>query len=129
MILLDTHVLSWLQVDANRLSTKAAEAIREAQASGGIAISAITLVELASMIARAKLNPTGTVEETIRRLTDGVVVRPLTLEIAALMHQVPPEFPRDPMDRIIVATARAENLPLVTADGLLRSSPVVRTIW
>jgi len=33
------------------------------------------------------------------------------------------------MDRIITATALAENIPLVTADRRIRLSRAVKTIW
>jgi PIN domain nuclease of toxin-antitoxin system len=33
------------------------------------------------------------------------------------------------MDRLIAATARAENISLVTADEGIRASPLVKTIW
>jgi PIN domain nuclease of toxin-antitoxin system len=33
------------------------------------------------------------------------------------------------MDRIIAATARAENLPLVTADQRMWDCPLLKTIW
>ncbi len=47
MILLDTHVLVWLSTEPAKLSKQASRAIRRASRSGGIAISAITLWELA----------------------------------------------------------------------------------
>jgi PIN domain nuclease of toxin-antitoxin system len=56
-------------------------------------------------------------------------VLPITIEIAAATAHLPPDFPSDPMDRIIAATARAENLPLVTADERILSCPLLKTIW
>jgi PIN domain nuclease of toxin-antitoxin system len=58
-----------------------------------------------------------------------VIVRPLTPEIAALATHFPPDFPLDPGDRLIVATARAEGLTLITRDERIRKSPLVKTLW
>ena len=49
--------------------------------------------------------------------------------IAALATQFPEDFPRDPADRLIAATARAEGLTLVTRDERIRASALVRTVW
>jgi PIN domain nuclease of toxin-antitoxin system len=41
-----------------------------------------------------------------------------------------PDFPhRDPADRIIIATARLLQCPVVTADGRIRGYPHVLTVW
>ena len=56
-------------------------------------------------------------------------IKPLTIDIALLTVYFPPDFPSDPMDRIIAATARAEGLPLVTADERILSCPLLKTIW
>lgn len=131
MILLDTHVVFWLSAKPNRLSRKAASAIRRALAGSGIAIASITLWELAHQIARGRIRVQGTTEAFIEELVEqtGVVVREITPEIAALAVHFPESFPGDPADRLITATARAEGMPLVTADDRLHESPLVETIW
>ena len=71
----------------------------------------------------------GNIEASIRTLLQDVTVRPITPEIAALATQFPDDYPRDPADRIIGATARAEGLTLVTRDEKIRRSPLLKTVW
>jgi PIN domain nuclease of toxin-antitoxin system len=116
MILLDTHVLVWSQLDHRRLTKAALSAMRRAERTDGLAISAISLVELASLLHRGRVSHGGSIETTIREYIGNVIIKPTTLEIAILTAHFPPDFPSDPMDRIIAATARAEGVALVTAD-------------
>jgi PIN domain nuclease of toxin-antitoxin system len=131
LILLDTHVLVWAVAEPQRLSRVAAAAIRRGRAGGGLGIAAISLWELATLFARGHLRAPGTVENSIQLMLDssGVTVRPLTPTVAALATQFPPDFPRDPSDRLIGATARAEGIALVTRDELIRKSRLLNTIW
>jgi PIN domain nuclease of toxin-antitoxin system len=129
VILLDTHVLVWSVADSKRLTRAAAAAIRQAQRADGLAISAITLWELASLVARGRIQAYGTVDATVRLLIEGVAVKSITPEIAALSTQFPEDYSRDPADRLIGATARAEGVPLVTRDENIRKSPLLATIW
>ena len=131
MIVLDTHVLAWLLTDPDRLSRPAASAIRRARISDGLAIASITLWELALMFSRGSLRAPGTIEDALHSFVarSGVSVRPITPEIASVAAQFPDSYPRDPADRLIGATARAESMPLVTRDERIRSSPLLRTIW
>jgi PIN domain nuclease of toxin-antitoxin system len=57
------------------------------------------------------------------------VVRDLTPAVAVLATQFPDSFSRDPADRLIAATARADGFALVTRDRRMRGSPLLRTIW
>jgi PIN domain nuclease of toxin-antitoxin system len=129
VILLDTHVLFWAVDDSKSLSRKAASEIRRARRDGGIAISAISIWELASLLARGRIQGYGSVESSLKLLLEGVTIRPITPEIAALATQFPADFSRDPADRLIGATARAEGLTLVTRDQNIRRSPLLRTVW
>jgi PIN domain nuclease of toxin-antitoxin system len=131
LILLDTHVLAWLVSQPERLSRPAASAIRRARANDGLSIADVTVWELALLFARGKLRSLGTVENTIRNLLirSAVQVKPITPEIAALATQFPNDYPHDPVDRLIGATARAEGLALVTRDESIRRCPLLKTIW
>ena len=129
VILLDSHVLIWAVADSKRLSKAAASAIRRARRVDGLAVSAITVYEVAWQIASGRIQGYGTVETAVLRFLEGVTIRPITPEIAALAAQFPDNYPRDPADRLIGATARAEGLTLVTRDEKIRSCPLLKTVW
>ncbi|MGH9784397.1 MAG: type II toxin-antitoxin system VapC family toxin [Terriglobia bacterium] len=131
MILLDTHALIWLVAEPKRLSRAAARAIQRARSADGLAIADITLWELAVLFQRGHLRAHGTTEASVRLVTEsaGASVKPITPEIAALAAQFPEDYPHDPADLLIGATARAEGLPLVTRDEGIRASKLVKTIW
>lgn len=132
MILLDTHVVFWLNQAPEKLSRDAARAIRRAAASTGLGLSSISLWELALLVESRRLRLKGT---TTRGFLDAVMQTPglvlleITTEIAALAAQPAPDFPKDPVDRLIGATARAHDVPIVTKDQRMQDSPLLRTIW
>ena len=129
MILLDTHALIWLASQPEKLSKKAREAIRGAGQEGGVAISAITLWELAWLATHGRLDITGTAEAFVAKITSRTAIRPITVKIAVLANQFPPIYSSDPCDRLIGATALEEGIALVTKDRRIRDSRQVKTIW
>ena len=129
MILLDTHVLIWSQSEPRKLSRLAEASIRRARVLSSLSVSAITLLELASLIHRGRIKTSGTVAETIRQLIEEVVILPVNETIAIESSYLPVDVLPDPMDRIIAATARSEGIPLVTADERVQKCPLVKTIW
>lgn len=129
MILLDTHVLIWMASDPKRLSKKARAAIRDARQKTGVAIATITLWELAWLAENGRIQVVGSVESFVRETVARVILQPITPEIAALAVQLPADFPKDPADRLIAATAMVGGAPLVTADERIRHAKVVQTIW
>ena len=129
MILLDTHVVFWASGQSQMLSKDAASAIRRARRGGGVAVAAISIWELALLFSRGRIHGSGTTEAAIREVLEGVTVLSITPEIAALATQFPDDYPHDPVDRLIGATARAEGLTLITRDEEIRRSPLIRTVW
>jgi PIN domain nuclease of toxin-antitoxin system len=129
VILLDTHVVIWMASDPGKLSGPASDAIREASHEGGIAISAITLWELAWLMMHGRLDISGTVEDFVEEIAARTAVRPITPKIAVLANQFISSYSGDPCDRLIGATALAEGMALVTKDRNIRGSKQVKTIW
>jgi len=130
-VVLDTHVLLWLALDSKRLSRKARQAITRSRETGGLGIAAITLWEIAQLAERGRLLVQGTTSDWLAELLASTAVSVLELSpaVAELATAFGPEFPRDPADRIIAATARAHAMPLVTADERIQLAPLVKTIW
>lgn len=129
MILVDTHVVAWMASAPALLSKNAREAIHHGRAEGGVAISAISLWELAMLMTHGRLEIAGTVEAFVEEIATRLIVLPLTPRIAVLASQFPGTYPGDPSDRLIGATALAEGIPLVTKDQKLRDCKLFRTIW
>jgi PIN domain nuclease of toxin-antitoxin system len=129
MILLDTHALIWLARDPSKLSKAAAEAIRISVQSEGLAISAITIWELAWLATHARFNLKEPVDEFVEELTSRTAIRPITPRIAILANQLPVTYPGDPSDRLIGATALSEGIALVTKNRAIRRHKQIKTIW
>jgi len=130
VILIDTHVLVWLAGDPHKISKNAANAIQQSRKTPeGIAISCISLFELAHLIRRGRIETTLSLDAYLQDIESRFVVLPLTRQIAAGTVQLPSTYPNDPMDRIIGATAIVEGLPLVTADSEIQKSNALKTIW
>jgi PIN domain nuclease of toxin-antitoxin system len=130
VILIDTHVVVWLAFHQDRLSKKAREIIDDARKSkDGLAISAITLLELATLASKGRLHLNITLESFLLEVESRFVVLPINSAACARIVELPAAYPKDPVDRMIGATALVEGLILLTADREIRRSRVVRTIW
>jgi len=129
MILLDTHALIWLAREPGKLSRDATEAIRRSPETGGLAISAISLWEIAWLASHGRLQIHGTVDVFVGKISSRASILPITVRVAVLANQFGASYPSDPADRLIGATALSEGIPLVTKDRGIRKSQEFRTIW
>ena len=130
MLVLDTHVALWVLVDSSRLSRRAAQAIDDARKrASGVFISDVTLSEIAGLIARKRISMQVSLESFLEEVEARFTILPINRRVAARSVQLPGTYPRDPMDRIIGATALVEGCPLVTADDAIQKAKAVKTIW
>jgi len=130
VILVDTHVVAWLAFDQGQLSKKARAAINDARKNGeGLAISDITLFELAALVSRGRIRLDISLESFLQEVETRFVVLPITGRACVRALGLPAAYPKDPADRIIGATALVEGLSLLTADREIRRSKALHTIW
>ena len=94
-----------------------------------MALSCVSLYEIARMVHRGRVALYSSIEEFLDRLGAQFTIIGLSPAIALIAARFPPNFTGDPMDRVITATALAENLTLITADRRILISRAVKTIW
>src|SRR6185437_2332633 len=125
MILLDTHILVWLLIAPEKLSTKARKAILAARKSGPLALSAISLWEIAWLAENKRIDIDVSVESFVKKCASYVQVLPISSEIAVRSVKFPNSYPQDPQDRMIGATAIVEGIRLLTHDTRIAASGLV----
>jgi PIN domain nuclease of toxin-antitoxin system len=118
-VVLDTHAWLWLDAADPRIrKPKVLEAIEGARARGGVLVSAISVWEVALLESKQRIVLHQDCHLWVRTAlaAPGVILQPLSPEIAVESTRLPGDFHGDPADRILVATSRVLNAPLVTAD-------------
>lgn len=120
-LLLDTHAAIWITED-QRITPAAIEAIDAAYRAGStIFVSAISAWEVGLLVSRNRLSLVAPPERWFQRLLaiPGVRLADLSPDILIASSFLPGNPPRDPADRIILATARDLGVTLITRDRLL----------
>jgi PIN domain nuclease of toxin-antitoxin system len=126
--LLDTHALAWAVLSPEKLGAKARRVISDAKA-GDIAVSSATIIELGRLIDADEFSmktrrPSDVFDPALKFYP--VLPTSLAAAISAPVLRLPHS---DPYDRLIVAEALALGVPLITKDGNITDSGIVRVIW
>jgi PIN domain nuclease of toxin-antitoxin system len=132
VILLDTHALVWWVAEPDRIPTRSRRLIDAAlKSSEALAVSAISVWEIAMLVERGRLRLTIDSDTWIANVESLPFLAFQSVDTVIARRAVHlPAFPhRDPADRMIVATALGLNATLVTADRRLRAYAPLRTSW
>lgn len=118
MIVLDTHVLIWAAQDSRKLGRRAAAMLDDIETTGILWISAMCLWEIAMLDNKGRIELGRDVTSWIDAALalPGMKLAPLDPSIAVDTARLPDWEHRDPVDRMLVATARWHSAPLMTAD-------------
>lgn len=129
MIVLDTHIWVWWVNGSESLSRRQTELLQQHE-NDGLGVSVISCWEVAKLVEKRRLQLSADVGPWIEAALGypGVSLLPLTAEIAVAATQLPGEFHNDPADQIIVATARTQSAPLLTADARILGYEHVATL-
>lgn len=132
MILLDTHALLWWQAGGGRLSARAA---REIARADSVLVSPVSCWEIATLLRKGRIRLDRGLHGWVRDLLAGEQMRVATLspEAGTIAGSLDDEFPGDPADRLLWATASDLLVPLVTKDEAIRAFAArtrdVRVVW
>ena len=128
MIVLDTHAWLWWVSAPARLGRLARRQIEQARKLG---IPAICCLEIATLAARGRIGLDRPVLAWLHEslAQPDVDLPPLTPAVSVKAAELPTDFPGDPADRLIVATAILESAMLVTKDHRIQQYAGVRTVW
>lgn len=118
MILIDTHVLVWLDQDNPKLGRRCRREIDQALADDALAVSAISFWEVAMLVVKQRLAIDIALHHWRRDLIAGGI-RELPIDGRVGLLAADLELHRDPADRLIAATATINEAILATADQRL----------
>lgn len=127
MILLDTHTFLWFILDDPQLSSKADRLISDP--NNAIAISPVTYWEIAIKISIGKYSLPEPYEIFMDReisINDFRILPIQPKHTAALIDL--PFYHKDPFDRLLIAQANVEKIPIISNDQIFDQYPVQR-IW
>lgn len=126
-VLADTHAILWWLAGDERLSQRAQQILEDSANLRWVSIA--SLWEIAIKMSSGRLPVEGLTLRTIAGLLKDqqFVFLPVRLEDLLRLEQLP-WVHRDPFDRLLIAQATEEGVPLLTADGMM-ARYAVETIW
>jgi PIN domain nuclease of toxin-antitoxin system len=130
-VLLDTA--AWINgvKEPETLPPKALRILRDG--ANGFFLSDISLLEASTLSRKKKVDFGMEFDEWLdKAVTRNLEVLPISPQVAAIENALPRGFHGDPADRIIVSTAIAHGLTLLTPDkavGFSRVCRVIRYVW
>ncbi len=125
--LLDTHAMLWWLASDPRISDFARETIADGKTR--LVWSMVSSWEVSIKVGIGKLTLGRPLAELFSEIVSrqGVELLPITHDHCTLLGELPVEH-RDPFDRMLVAQAQAERLPILSADPKL-SRYDVEVLW
>jgi PIN domain nuclease of toxin-antitoxin system len=125
--LLDTHTLIWWSIDPIRLSQQARNLLDDE--SNTVFLSIISVWEMQIKLQIGKLTLQMPLPELIKdqQETNDLQLLPIELtHIYALTNL--PNHHRDPFDRLLIAQATVEQVPIISIDSVFDNYPIQR-LW
>ena len=126
-LLLDTHSFLWFVGGDSSLSVAARLLIEDADNS--VLLSAASVWEIAIKVSLGKLHLEQPFDVLIPQhlLMNHIELLGITLQHAAVVAKLPFHH-RDPFDRLLIAQAIVEQIPVITRDPAFDAYPVQR-LW
>lgn len=118
-MVLDTHAWIWAASDeSGKLGPKTRRLIERAASAGKVLVTTASVFEITALANAGRLRLNQSAERWIRDsvIRGGLRVISIDMDIAIDAGAIPASALADPIDRMLVASARAYDVPLVTRD-------------
>jgi PIN domain nuclease of toxin-antitoxin system len=126
-VLLDTHALLWWLSDDPALTHRARKVIAEKK--NIILVSAASAWEIATKVRLGKLPSAANLAAHFAEIIEQEAFQSLAISAShAIRAGLLPGLHKDPFDRMLIAQAQEENMPIVSNETIFDSYGV-RRIW
>lgn len=117
-LLLDTHVMVWLDISKNRLPEEVQRTIQNPQNS--VYLSLVSVWEMQIKVQLGKLHLNTSLTATLAsQQANGIQLLPIQLNHILALSNLP-QYHHDPFDRLLIAQTQAEGLTLVSNDAKMK---------
>ena len=126
-LLLDTHTFLWFVQNDPHLSAKASSLILDP--ANDSVLSMVSLWEIAIKASIGKLTLAAPYDVFMQRQTPAFEILPIILDHTTMISSLAfPPGHKDPFDRLLIAQAMVEQIPIVSSDPALDQYPITR-MW
>ncbi|GCE92148.1 hypothetical protein NIES46_01830 [Arthrospira platensis NIES-46] len=126
-LLLDTHTILWFFMGNSRLSDKVRDLVEDGHNHKLISVATVWEMSIKQSQNKLTLEKTASdyIEEKIR--LDDFELLPIQLNHLRILSSLP-FYHKDPFDRLLIAQAMQENIPILSKDMAFYAYPIQR-IW
>lgn len=126
-LLLDTHVLIWSTASPQKLSQQVTNLLADTNNYWVVSIASVWKMQIKIQLGKLNLNlPLAELIENLRQINN-IQILPIELNHIYALKNLP-QHHRDPFDRILIAQAIVENIPLLSIDKIFDVYPV-KKLW
>jgi PIN domain nuclease of toxin-antitoxin system len=122
-LLLDTHTFLWLDSEPEKLSATALAACEDPDNELYFSVVSAWEIQIKAQLGRLTLHVLLEHMVEVQQTDSGLFILPVELRHVYALDTLP-QVHHDPVDRLLVAQARAERTHLMTADSQLKRYPV-----
>lgn len=126
-LLLDTHVFIWLSLTPERLSQQVTDLLMDETNLWFLSLASVWEMQIKRQLGKLSLNLPLPELIASQQQTNGLQLLPIELNHIFTLENLP-QFHRDPFDRLLIAQAITEQIPLLSIDTVFDHYPVQR-LW
>jgi PIN domain nuclease of toxin-antitoxin system len=126
-LLLDTHVFIWLSLAPEQLSEPVTDLLMDKKNLWFLSLASVWEMQIKGQLGKLSLNLPLPELIASQQQTNGLQLLPIELYHIFMLENLP-QFHRDPFDRLLIAQAITEQIPLLSIDTVFDHYPVQR-LW